>query len=450
MSAPFAPISPRPAICRWLPVLALLMLAACGGGGSSDMVSTAPFSTAPVSTAPASTGMAMDAPEALKAKPARSPGLVQQAAMVVEAIHVESGRESAVAVGALADGGDIAVWLTLNPTDALAPARLSMQRQDASGAAVGTSLRLPGLFDPSNVAVLVRPNGELVVIYAVLTRSTTELGVQTTSIFLQRFASDATRIGGEIEVISSTQNVFAVHIPVIFRSPAIAQWQDGSWVVAWERVQRSPNGPTVQVQTQRFSSSGQAVGTVNIEATSNQEGFSLATVEPHDLLISVQRRAQDNSLNVFFASGLAALPDSADATGLPLGSFAVPLSRGEAVLFSGRSQGLNGPLVDAFSQRINRGGHAAGQPNVISTLPDTAVALPDGGYVVVRPVADGVQRIAELYDRHGALLGNPTFLGFRTPGVKATVLADGAVLLAWTDNVTGFSRLVTQRLLVGA
>src|SRR4051794_15024567 len=116
MTAPFGPISPLLAIGRWLPVLALLILAACGGGGSSDMASTAS-----VATAPASTGMAMGAPEALKSKPARGPGLAQQAAMVVEAIHVESGRESLVAVGALADGGDIAVWLTLNATDALAP-----------------------------------------------------------------------------------------------------------------------------------------------------------------------------------------------------------------------------------------------------------------------------------------------------------------------------------------
>ena len=438
MTASTAPIPLLLAICRWLPVLALLMLPACGGGGSSDTV------------AAGSVAVAMDAPEAVKAKPARSQGLTQQAAVVVEAIHVESGRESLVAVGALADGGDVVVWLTLDPTNALAPAQLSMQRQDATGAAVGAPLRLPGLFDPGNVAVLVRPNGELVVTYAVLTRSTTESAVQTTSIFLQRFASDGTPIGGEVEVSSLTQNIFAVHIPVIFRSPAIAQWQDGSWVVAWEWLQRSPIGPTVLVKTQRFSSSGQAVGTANTEATSNQEGFSLATVEPNGLLISVQRRAQDNSLELFFASGLAALPDSTDATGLALGSFAVPLSTGEAVLFSGRNQGLNGPVVDAFSQRINRGGQAAGQPNAISTLPDTAVALPDGGYVVVRPVADGVQRIAERYDRHGALLGDPTFLGFRTPGVKATVLADGTVLLAWTDNVTGFSRVVTQRLLMGA
>ena len=436
MTALSAPISPLLAICRWLPVVTLLMLAACGGGGSSDM--------API----ASVAVAMDAPEALKAKPARSPGLAGQTAMVVESINVEAGRESLVAVGALADGGDMVVWLTLNPTNALLPAPLSMQRQDASGAAVGAPLRLPGLFDPSNLAVLVRPDGELIVTYAVIRRSTTEPGVLTAGIFLQRFASDATPIGGEVEVISLTQNEFAVHIPIIFRSPAIAQWQDGSWVVAWELVQRSPIGPTVQVQTQRFSSTGQAVGTVNTEAASNQEGFSLTTVEPNELLISVQRRAQDNSLEVFFASGLAGLSNSTDATGLPLGSFAVPLSTGETVLFSGRNQGSNGPLVDTFSQRINRGGRAAGQPNAISTLPDTAVALPDGGYVVVRPVADGVQRIAERYDRHGAPVGNPVFLGFRTPGVKATVLADGTVLLAWTDNVTGFSRLVTQRLFV--
>lgn len=427
-----------PALGRWLLLLVFSCLTACGGGGSTD----------PAQPLADGASAAMS-----QARAVHGPSLILDAPIL-------EGHGTLAAVGALADGGYMVAWWQPE-TPGIPSARIGVQRRDASGSPVGgpVSILVPGgRGDP----VLIRPNGELLVAYFGGESTSYPAPIRLT-VEVARFASDGTPIGAPI-VAFFTELSRQPPSHSSFGELRLAQWSSGEWIVGWLDVQNSTSGHQVLVYTRRFASDGQPIGPVRVDITSvgsgpqndlagNLGAFRLTTIEPDAYLAAIPQllpglpvgRADLGFLSVGlerpFDLPVAPVRQADWVTGPPVGSWVLPLRNGEAVLFSGdRGATVNDPLVDPYAQHFNRAGRRPpGQRDPIGSIPFTAVALEDGGYVVVRAGPAG-EPLAERYDSHGKLLGEAVAL---PAFAMAATLVNGDVILAY-HNAAG--DVYTQRL----
>lgn len=426
-----------PALGRWLLLLVFSCLTACGGGGSTDPAQ-------PVADG-ASAAMS-------QARAVHGPSLILDAPIL-------EGHGTLRAVGALADGGYMVAW-SQRDTVGNANAWTGVQRRDASWSPVGGPVTIPRPVGPGSI--LIRPNGELLIVYFGGESTSYPAPVRLT-VEVARFASDGTPIGAPI-VAFRTELSRQPPSHSSFGELRLAQWSSGEWIVGWLETQNATSGHSVAVYTRRFASNGQPIGPVRVDFTllgsgpqndlaGNLGAFRLTTIEPDAYLAAIPQllpglpagRIDLGFLSVGLERPLdlpvAPVRQADWVTGPPVGSWVLPLRNGEAVLFSGdRGATVNDPLVDPYAQHFNRAGHAPpGQRDPIGSIPFTAVALEDGGYVVVRAGPAG-EPLAERYDSHGKLLGEAVAL---PAFAMAATLVNGDVILAYNDAA---GDVYTQRL----
>ncbi|MEN9361964.1 MAG: hypothetical protein RL095_3499 [Verrucomicrobiota bacterium] len=162
---------------------------------------------------------------------------------------VKAGDENLVARGAnalpeiagLADGG----WVVLWGSSDLAPFldsefEVLQQRYDRNGAPLGdiciVSTGLPG--DQYSPRVASLPDGGWIVVI----QSSSAPDYQS-HVYLQAFASDGTKSGGEILVSGHLLEQW---------NPDLAASSDGSWMTTWLEVVATANGVQTQVMAQRY------------------------------------------------------------------------------------------------------------------------------------------------------------------------------------------------------
>lgn len=416
-------------ITRFSLAMAIAALGACGGGSGGE---SSPLSSRSSSSAAPSTE------QTLNQRSPRNPGLVAQDPSVVNT--ATAGDQKVRAVGALADGGYTVAWLS---EDGSASGRsLYLQRHDAAGAKVGAQTLLPFSFEPSSVAIAVRSDGGVAVAYgSTRSPSPSEPWIVSSGIYTRLFDASGTPVGGETEVVAIVQNQNAARTLYYVADPAILSWENGNFVVGWANIREDYTGKVPEFQTQRYDSQGQAVGSrFSVGGGDIGTSFELAAAPGGGYLVSTFRRVAGDLYVRFTQVDLGhtvALPYTEH--GLPAKSILLPLKQGGYVLLSGG----DGP---AHSQMFDANGNAVGNPTQLSSLPSSASALRDGGYVVFWGTSGAERLSAQRYDSTGAALGDP-FDADTDGAVPAFAsLSGGGLALAWSaTSPAGDLDVVTQR-----
>lgn len=399
-------------------------LAACGGGGSH------------VQEGLSSTGSAPAAEEVLSASSGQGPGLVAQPPSVANS--TTAGEQKASAIGALADGGYAVAWTSEDASGQ----KLLMQRYSAAGAKVGAETPLPLDAGHGSIAMAVQSDGGVAVAYSsTRTPSPSEPWIVSTGIYTQRFDAAGAPVGGETEVAAIVQDQTGAQTRYYVEDPAIVAWPDGSHVVGWASITEDYTGKVPQFQAQRYDNLGQAAGSPrNVGTGDVGTSFDLTTTPAGGYLVSTFRRSL-GELHVRFTQvdlgHTLALPYSQD--GLPADSVLLPLQQGGYVLLSQQDG-------SATSQRFDANGSPTGSPAALSSLPSSAWALGDGGYVLSWGSAGAERLMAQRYDSAGVALGESFQVDTGGAVPQAAPLRDGGLALAWTATLSGTdSDVATQR-----
>ncbi len=167
-----------------------------------------------------------------------------------------------------ADGDFVVVWSSFGSTE-FTYVTVQGQRYASDGSAVGGEFLVstyPTAFhvDP---AVAMDADGDFVVVWRVLDPALIESEISG-----QRFASDGSAVGGELQVNSYTTSFQQL--------PVVAMDADGDFVVVWESDGSGDTDTTNRsIQGQRFASNGSAAGgqfQVNTYTPWNQRGPAVA------------------------------------------------------------------------------------------------------------------------------------------------------------------------------
>ena len=412
-------------VTRLILAMAVAALSACGGGSGGEAISPSSSSTSSTE-------------EARSQKPLKAPGLIAQDASVVNT--TTAGDQKVRAIGALADGGHTVAWFSED--DPAAGPSLYLQRYDSAGAKVGAQTLIPFSAEPSSVAIAVRSDGGIAVAYrSTRSPSPAEPWIVSSGIYARRFDASGAALGGETEVVAVVQNQTGARTLYYVADPAILSWEDGNFLVGWSYIREDYTGKVPEFQTQRYDSQGQAVGSrLSVGSGDTNTSFELTAAPGGGYLVSTFRRVAGDLYMRFAQIDLGhtvAVPYTEN--GLPAGSILLPLKLGGYVL-------LSGAAGSAQSQMFDRNGTAVGRAVVLSSLPSSASALADGGYVVFWGTAGAERLVAQRYDAAGAALGEP--LDIDTDGAvpEYASLKDGGLALAWSaPSPAGDLDIMTQR-----
>jgi hypothetical protein len=392
-------------------------LSACGGGGGGA-VETGAFPTgASVNT------QAIGSPM-LTADPA------------VQVNPSAAGRQSLLAVGAT-PGGYAVAWLSQD--DAGGNAAVQLRRFDAQAQPIGSDIAVGvDTFDgPPAVGVLA--GGALVVASAVSgPASVDQPWVTRTAIRVQRFGADGAT-AGDIDIGTVLQNRIGANAMQYVADPAVIRWDDGGFLVGWALVQDDGTSRTPQFWVQRFSASGQPVGAPSMAAQGERDSSYRLTASPAGgWLLTTSHRTMGRTFlryHPFEGASAPALP--AGAIGIAEGSLLLPLHGGGSVL-------LSPAKVYGSRQRYGSDGRAVGLAGALPTVPEAAVALRDGGFIVLSTAAG--QRTAQRFDGEANPVGGPVVVA-ADANLQGIALDDGRVALAWTaTRDTGDTDVMAQQL----
>lgn len=416
----------------------LLVLGACGGGqGAADQLAADTRLMAPKGS-----GL-VDA-----ALVAGAPALVDT---------VDSGDQTAWAIGALTDGGYTIAWRSQGePGNLPGPWRLHLQRYDAAGAKAGAQVAIP--FDSSShpaPALAVLGDGSVVLAYAfanVVKVSSTELIVRK-GIAAERFDPSGAPAGGPVEVASFESNEMANPSFADLREPAVLAMDDAGYLVAWKHYrQEPPYPPSFEFFVRRYDGTGMPLADERSVAVGGG-GWGVQSVAfsalPDGGYLGRFARLELGQHSVRFvpydsAERTTAIP--ADGSAQPVDASLLALRFGGYVLWSSGSAGAEARILD-------NDGALVAQPAIHA---GTSAALADGGFVVFWPdtaaAAGAPNLLAQRYDASGAAMGGQTQAGPVSGTPLIAALADVAVALAWTADVPAsgkdaFTQLLQERAL---
>ncbi|NPC58704.1 hypothetical protein [Caenimonas soli] len=399
--------------------MTIAALGACGGG-SGGGASTSSSSSAATTE------------QALSQKPMKTAGLIAQDASVVNT--TTAGDQKVRAVGALADGGYTVAWLSED--------ELYTQRYDAAGVKVGPQTLIPFSFEPSSLAIAVRSDGGIAVAYgSTRTPSPVEPWIVSSGIYARLFDAGGAPVGGETEVVAVVQNQIGARTLNYVADPAILSWDDGSFLVGWASISEDYTGKVPSFQTQRYDSQGQpAGGRLNVGSGDIGTSFELTPALGGGYLVSTFRRAAGELYVRYTQVDLGhtvALPYAEN--GLPAKSVLLPLKQGGYVLLSVAGS-------SAYSQMFDRNGSPMGKSTSLSSLPSSASALSDGGYVVFWGAAGAERLVAQRHDSAGAVMGEAFAIDTDGAMPEFASLQGAALALAWSAaGSAGDMDVVTQR-----
>jgi hypothetical protein len=387
-----------------------LVLAGCGGGGSSTGSAFTPETLVARSSPPA---QAATAPAALVPQPV---SLVNT---------TTAGNQAGRAIGGTADGGYTVVW----------DGSLSMRHYDSSGHAAGPQTALQfvagtGGSSSSQVtstSVAVLEDASVVVAYAMTRTFAPERAptVTTAGLYLQRFGPDGAQIVPETQVYvleigdprrpSTVQDVQALAMP------------GGGYVLGWTLSSVSATvGWLNAFTTQFFDARNQPVGaSIGLGGISMSASIVADGLGGYTLYWSGLRPDfQPTGLNVEHydatqtkLSVLSAWPGSA---------LLLPLDDGRYLLYtSSVATGRSRQLLDSS-------GAAQGPAMPVADMRVLAGLLADGSYVAAWPTDAGGLG-AQRFDVQGTPMGGVLALpADATKRHLITPLSDGGFAVAWT------------------
>jgi hypothetical protein len=395
--------------------LAIGLLASCGGAGGD---------------AGASADAA--APVALKAVGAAAPTALLAGPVTVANTTLD-GNQSALAAGALADGGYAVLWQSDSEPGSGGVMRLLMRRFDASGTAAGPQVLVA--FDEAahpHVGMGILPDGSVIVAYAVHQQSGTTSTdfTQRDSLFAQRFGPDGAAVGSPTEVSFHVYPGFANPGFTTYLTASVLAWDDGSFLIGWSErnVSTRADQGRIVFMAQRYDAEGAAVGSARTIG-SNALGFGVMSVKFTALddggYLTAQTSVDSGVPTVRFVPF-----DSAERTtpipasgSLPQGPTLLPLALEGYLMLSS----------DPFARILDNAGAVLAQPSVQA---GSAYALADGGFAMVglEPAAAGQPDLrVQRYDALGNAIGDPTSAGpAGLPPPLGASLPDTALALVWS------------------
>lgn len=339
------------------------------------------------------------------------------------------------AIAALADGGYIVSWRSLNPDGSYG---LYTQRYDASGAAVGGET-LVGT-QVTNASYQLAPSvaplesgGYVVTWMSSLTADGT-----THDVYAQLYDSSGVAQGA-VTVVNTTTTGNQFY-------PAAAALADGGYVITWDA-----GG---EIYTQRYDQSGVAQGgetlvtTTPTDATS-QQWSSAAGLEDGGYVVTWMAYDQDGTAwNVYAqrydasgaAQGVATMVNTTTSDHERDPAIAALADGGYVISWMTVNAFGTGEI---YAQRFDADGVAQGGEILVNTstggdqwFPSVA-ALPDGGFIVTWKGHDsnGNGVFVQSFDANGVAQGSETLVNTTTAGHQTNpsvaTLADGGFVVAW-------------------
>jgi hypothetical protein len=390
------------AMARFIAPVLLAAMAACGGGSDANMNADTMASAA-----------APPEPELQEAKRVARPGMTAQPAVVVST--TTAGDQTLQSMLALTDGGYAVTWQS--------GADSFFQRFDAFGTRLGNESPLSDL--PANTGQI---SANVYADTRFVSSSPTSY-VESSGIYLRLADATGAPAGEEISVAVITENRVSQDVRNL-TSPITLRLDDGGFVVAWTLTTTNYTGTVREFQLQRFDALGQPVGSIlgiGRGAPDENASFTLMAVPGGSYVVALRKSLQGRPYVVYSIStggqiGVFSEPEG----GLPAADTQLlALSDGRFALWSRNS---TGPYMQLFDSR----GIALGSPMPVASMPHNTVALGDGGYVVFADPAGSVFLTGQRFDGAGHPVGATFQAEAGSAAAQYTLLADGALALAWT------------------
>jgi hypothetical protein len=423
---------------RFFTALAIAALTACGGGGGATAEPTAAASDTPAASSPAPTAVE------LKAKRFAGPGLIAHDAALVNT--ATAGNQALRIAGALTGGGYSVVWISTDGASTTTGAHLLMQRYDAAGARSGSETQVAFDFGTQTIpAIAVLPDGALMVSHVSSQVPASDPSALQWQVHAQRFDTNGAATGADTVVASFTEHPAGASVRYSLAAPEVLAWKDGSYAVAWASAQEDYRGKVQAFHLQRFDVQGRTSGaTFDFGNGGIDQNLSLKLIatDAGKFIAGITHRFQGQLYAIFNVEGGAAIGPLYDAQlGLPAQeSRLVPLADGRLALWSRNASGPYLRVHDAA-------GNMTGAATAIASLPESAVALNDGGYATFSRTAQSDPLVAQRFDSALAAVGDPIQIATGGAVPSMTRLFGAGVALAWTaPSAAGDTDVMAQKI----
>jgi len=359
-------------------------------------------------------------------------------------------RQSTPAIQALANGGFVVSW-TDNSQGVggaggdTSGTAIKAQIYDAAGAKVGDEflVNTTTASDQYFPTIGALADGGFIIGWTSLNPA----GFNT--LVGQRFDTDGTRIGDEIQLSRSAVSGAD--------TAAITGLADGGFVISWTGADNNGLG----VRAQRFDANGASIGaeqTVNSSMIFDQSSSSIASLAGGGYAITWTDQIRKGDINgndtikaqAFGANGArigGEITVSTSISGHPIEPTITGLSNGGFLVswtLEGRGAGVFAQLFDANGASVGSEFRVDTEPSFYKRAP-SATALADGGFLITWTDPSGTLGDtsltaikARLYDAAGAPVGDEFLVNSQTLNGQTesavTGLVNGGFAVSWTDT----------------
>ena len=316
-----------------------------------------------------------------------------------------------------------------------------MLRYDTQGAKSGADTRVAyGVAAQESPAIAVLRDGSIIVASVA---STSDASTVNWRVFVRRFDASGAASGAELTVATLAEAPAAARVRRYLAQPVLLALADGGAAVGWASVDEDYVGKINAQHVQRFDAQMNPIGNAtDFPANGIDRNLSLKLVALPDggFVAGTTHRFQGIPYVQFRIAGadVGALFDA--QAGMPeFNTTLAPLADGRFALWSTGSTG-------GYMQLLDAAGHATSTTSV-AVVPETAIGLPDGGWITVVRQSQGNPNLAQRYDANGVAVGAQVEVaeGMSRPLLRA--LAGQALALAWNfTGVLGDSDVRTQRI----
>ena len=410
-----------------------LVLAACGGGGGGAQAPAAqPQSGSAQAGATSNSSGSSPAPTA-----AAQTGLVAHPVDVANTTL--AGLQSIRSVGALASGGHAVAWMSRDPAG---NAALFVQRYDANGAKSGGETRVDYTLAPQeNPAIAVLRDASIVVASV---SSSAAGSPPRSALFARHFDANGAATGNDVVVATLADNAGSSAAHQFLAQPVLQALADGGVAIGWASVTQDAQGSVNALHALRLDAQLNAAGTPVDFAANGVDanlaikfvplpggGFIAATTHRFQGVPYVQFHVAGSDIGALFNAN----------SGLPeLNTTLVPLADGRLALWSTGSAG-------GFMELLDAAGRMTAPASRVAIVPETAAALPDGGWVTVTRQMPGLPNLAQRYAASGAAIGTAVEVAEGMSRPLPTVSMGNALALGWTfTGALGDADVRTQRI----
>jgi len=356
---------------------------------------------------------------------------------------VTSGNQSGSAITALADGGWIVTWESVQDGDSYG---IYQQRYDTAGIRIGVETRVntTTASHQTESAVTSLADGGWLVTWNSYAQDGSLSGV-----YQQHYDSDGSKIGVETRVNTTTaDDQFG---------KSVVGLADGGWVATWQSV--GQDGSQSGVYQQRYRADGTTVASevrVNTTTLHSQIASTTAALADGGWVTTWTSYDQDGDATGIYQQRYAAYGGkvgvetqvNTESAGNQIYSSVAALSDGGWVVTWG-SNGQDGDSGGVYQQRYESTGEKAGVETLVNTTTqdgqgDSSVSgLADGGWMVAWVSSgqdgDGEGVYQQRYDVGGVRVGGETRISATTAGNQTdpsvVALADGGWEVTWTSSV---------------